>query len=240
MASYRAILTASLVLAAGCADLRQRTENFDVSDQVTGLDVSTIDGNVTIKVGGEDKIVVSAQVRGPPTRIDESIEGGELFISLDCPAACGADFDIEIPARRFDRVAAKTTGGNISLEDFEATAIDAQTDGGNIDLEVVVASQATVTSKAGNIDSREITVDVLRATIESGGSVDANFIARPQEAVVSTPAGNLNVRVPTGSYRVVAQSDAGETSVENITRDDQSARTIDARTGAGNVSIVGE
>jgi len=55
----------------------------------------------------------------------------------------------------------------------------------------------------------------------------------------TTSAGDVDVDVPKGAYRVDASAGAGSVSIEGITRDDTAPRSITASASAGDVHVVG-
>ena len=58
-----------------------------------------------------------------------------------------------------------------------------------------------------------------------------------REPTSSTEAGDVNVVVPYGSYRVDATADAGEVLVAGVIRDDLAPQRIEAGTDVGDVVV---
>jgi DUF4097 and DUF4098 domain-containing protein YvlB len=67
------------------------------------------------------------------------------------------------------------------------------------------------------------------------GNISVDALAR--RISVKTDAGDVHVKVPAGRYAVEANTDAGDTHVRGLVRDDTAPRSISARTDAGNVTV---
>ncbi|HEY1368088.1 MAG TPA: DUF4097 family beta strand repeat-containing protein [Gaiellaceae bacterium] len=99
---------------------------------------------------------------------------------------------------------------------------------------------AAGTSVEVNEDASDVTVqgapgDVTVKT--DAGRIHVDLTRAPNRIHAETDAGTVHVVVPRGVYAVDTRTDAGSETVRGLVRSDGAARTIEARSDAGDVTV---
>ena len=116
-------------------------------------------------------------------------------------------------------------------------AVSVRTDKGDVVFEDVQGS-ARLTAQEGDIRGTCLAGGELDAFADSG-IVTISYLQAPTRVRVRTRVGGVSIRVPAGAYGVRAVADAGRARVTGVTRDPRAPGLIDARAGAGDVTIRG-
>ena len=219
-----------MAIAAGVAILLMRTvARTEVTDLFTApapiadvaIDVDT--GGVSVD-GGADSALTARITRGYAfwgPDVTTTATGGKVTMTADCPllgviSACSADFDVVAPSGV--TVNAKSTAGSVMVTGISGPTTAGSTAGG----------VAVLRSRASTISATS-----------TAGDVRVESITMPTLIVASTSAGNVDVEVPRGAYRIDAGATAGSVNLNGVTRDQTSSHVIRASSTAGGVTITG-
>ena len=172
-------------------------------------------------------------------RTSEELQGDTLVLRGNCALAfgpgigCSIDYDLRVPpgtvVRAHSHAGDVEVAGLGAAAQLESAAGDVRLSGGVGDVEL--------RSSAGDVVASEHAGG--RAEAETAaGDVRLSFSLAPERVLAESSAGDVVVEVPGdgGSYRVEASSSAGDTDVE-VDRDLAAARSIDARSSAGDVRV---
>lgn len=186
---------------------------------VTRLVVDSDAGDVTVGPGPAAQVVATSRYGGAAPQVDQAVESGVLTVTVRCPAGsdpCSTDLAITVPA---------ATTGQVDVGAGEVAVADLT---GDQDLE----------SGAGDVRGTGLGAAVVTART-GAGDVELRHAVAPQRVDAQAGAGNVTVTVPAAEvYRVAADSGVGEVTVE-VADDPGASRTVIARSGAGDVAVLG-
>lgn len=230
MSTFRIVLFAALGLlivsgaafAASEALHRDRSSIATVVSPVRKIVVDSDSGDVSISAGLTADVVIHRKDAWLVDRpaVQEHLHDGVLEIDADCGhlkavLRCRSDLSIDAPPEV--DVAIRTKSGDVSLRGLEGRA-DIETD-------------------SGNISTHRLNPVTVRATTDAG-DVSLDLFGQPTRTEVKSDAGNVQVTVPYGMYRVDAIADGGgNVKVDGVIRDDLAPQAIDAVTDVGNVTV---
>ena len=206
------------------ASSETRIATYRVVGTLSAIQLDVGDADVTIVGGATGAVEVQrtdefAFDRAP--RESRGVEDGVLRIESSCPdtvvGTCRAAYRIAVR-------------DNIDLE--------VQTAAGSVR---VAALNGSARIEAG---SGAITVDGfcgfrLTATSASGDVRGAAPQCSPDRMELRSASGDVHAIVPTGRYRVDANSDRGTVVVRNVTETENAAFTVQAISGGGDVLVEG-
>lgn len=201
---------------------RSDAQRVVVAQPVQRVLIRADSGNVDVRAGLTDNVVIERRDRWLLERPDVETElrsDGTLVIESACDGLglvlrCETDFAIAAPS-------------NVDIE-VDGSAGDVALRG--------LRGRVRVETDAGDITASRLEPDVLDARTEVG-DVTLDIFGAPARTNVSTEAGDVNVVVPYGSYRVDAHADAGETLVAGVIRDDLAPQRIEAGADVGDVVV---
>jgi hypothetical protein len=174
-------------------------------------------GDLRIAAGGRD---VTADARERSFLVGLSREAasddGEARLRWSCRlwTSCRADVRAGTPADA--RVRARTGFGAVHVEG-PAGDLDIATRGGEVEVAGLTAG---------------------RARVEARGDVRLAFVRAPVAVEVDASAGDVEIRVPAGAYRIEAATGGGTVSVRGLRHDPAAARSIVVDTSAGDVLMA--
>lgn len=186
-----------------------------VRDVIVDVDA----GAVTLRGGSGPEVglrMSRSWVWREPTA-DRSVVDGVLTVVGRCPEfgiGCRIEVQLTIPHGTTARIA--TGAGAIVATGLDVPVLDLQSSTGSID--VVDVSTARLLARSGARD------------------VGVSFFRPPSVARVESGAGNVDLNVPYGRYRVDAEGATGVVIVDVI-QDPGAARLLVARSSAGGVTI---
>ena len=96
----------------------------------------------------------------------------------------------------------------------------------------------SIDTGTGDLLVRDADVSELVATSGSG-SVNLAMLSVPDRITVDTGAGDLWVAVPFGTYRIDARTGAGQVSISGLTADEEATSVLDLETGRGDIVVEG-
>jgi hypothetical protein len=199
----------------------ERTTEVASFDPVGTVVVDSDAGRVEVRTGDVAEITVRARVSEGfrATGVSREVVGDTLELRSTCPnlggSWCSVDWEVEVPEGTVVRARADD-GRAEAIGRFES--VELSSENGNVAFDGS-AGAIVATSDNGNVTVRAATApDSVRATSDNG---------------------NVRVFVPdvAEGYRVEADSDQGSTDVA-VRTDPNGARTIDARSDNGNVTVA--
>jgi len=216
-------LVAMLTSCAMVGPIETDTVSYDVSDEVTALEVETDALNVEVVESDRQGIHVTEHLQWRRTKPTTSHEarGGTLVLGFTCPgglmggaASCDVGYTVEIP--RGLSVKAVSDSGDVKLRALSGK-VEAQTDSGAIEA-------AALTGKEINSKS-------------DSGDITLAFDARPDKVETLTDSGASVLRVPEGPYNVTLTTDSGARKL-NTAHDPSAKRTINVSSDSGDIEVA--
>jgi hypothetical protein len=221
----------------GFAQVEERTEQiFNVGDAPT-LDVGNFAGDVTVRSGGSGEIRVIVTKRagsdGQLDRIDVDVrevgDGVQIRTSHPGTSIGGASVRLEVFVPSDARLELDTGAGNVAVDGVRGE-ISARSGAGNVRVQGA-AAPVDLDVGAGEIDYEGepqgdcvFNSNVGNVTLRLPGDVNA-------EVRLTTGIGNVDL----GGFDV--DGEIGRTEVGGVIGTGEDA-TIEAHTGAGNVTLV--
>ncbi|GAA2353695.1 hypothetical protein GCM10010404_01880 [Nonomuraea africana] len=196
----------------------EKTETYEVSDKVAGLDVMSGAGDVVVNEVDRTGIKVTEKRhwRDREPKTSHEVKGDTLELAYSCESgdSCWVDYTIEVPKGL--RVKSDTGSGDLTLRSL--------------------TGEVEAKAGAGTIDGNGL--GAKRVVAESGsGSLELKFAGAPDDVEVTVGSGDATLHLPRGSYDVTAEVGAGDAEVK-VTDDPGSPRKIIIRSGAGNVKVL--
>lgn len=242
------LIAIAFVLVAIGSFLAFRTapDHTDASEEqvLTGvvrrvvIDVDT--GNVSISGSVRSGAVIARSIRQVLRKPETSaiLENGVLMIRSRCgmPAlGCSVDHEIEVPATASLDVT--TNSGEVTVRNFAASARLTSTSG-SISVERLAGESLEIETVAGSIKADALAMEKLVGRSESG-AIDVSFKSIPTTLDVASSAGALDLAVPSASYKLALSSSSAKVTVTGIEDDQDSPRSITARSQSGRVRVTG-
>jgi hypothetical protein len=155
---------------------------------------------------------------GHPPKITRGVSGGVLRITSRCPetilGSCQVSYRVAVPDNVLVNV--RTTSGRVSIAGLNGSARVA-TGSGDVAIGGFCGFTLVVTSASGEISS----------------AADCS----PDRMELRSGSGDVHAVVPSGRYRVDANSDAGDERVRGLTVADDASFTVQALSGSGDVTV---
>ena len=247
------------LLLTGCVRVLVADDTVTFLDPVERVVADLDAGDVEIVGADVDEVRVDRHVEhteGAAPELEATLEDGVLTLRARCAdtffESCFADHRVVLPAAvaveirtgagdvRVSNVAgpleANTGAGDVAVTDV-AGAVTLDTGSGDIALGGATGAVAATTG------SGDITADALAAgvvQVDTGaGDVALRVTASIASIDAESGAGDVELRVPAGPYALDAGAGSGDVEVLGVT-DDPAAAPLCARSGAGDVRVVGE
>jgi putative adhesin len=199
-----------------------RTTSYRVLGDLARIRLDLGAANVEIDGGGGAVEVrrVDEFAFGHPSTERRSVAAGRLTIVSRCPRQvlgdCRASYRVTVP---------------------DNVAVEVVTSSGAVRLTGVRASVQVQTS-SGGVAAGGFCGFSLRA-ISEAGNVSAAADCSTERLELRSRSGNVHAVVPTGRYRVDAESDTGRRRVRGITEDDDAPYQVQALSTTGDVTVDG-
>jgi hypothetical protein len=215
---------AAALLVASVASKHERLDSFAVRGSLDGVALDVGDGNVDIAGGGQRaQLEVQRTDRyafGHDADVERTVVGGELRIRARCPSTlpsgCSVRYRLVVPDNV--PVTVRTDGGTVRFSGYRGSA--------------------RVTTHSGDIDIGSFCGFSLEARAESGDIV-ASAACAPQELSLRSTSGSVRASVPTGRYRVEAESASGTHAVRGLAAVSDAPFSIQALSSSGDVVVEG-
>jgi hypothetical protein len=210
-------------LAFGVSEALHRTQDTrtTLARPVRKLVIRADTGDVDVRAGLTRDVTIDRRASWTVDRpsVSERYADGVLTIVTRCGGLtsllrCRSDLRIDTPPEV--DVAISTEHGDIDLR-----GLSGRTD---------------VSTQDGDIRTHRLESVTVRALSDSG-DVSLDLFGQPARTQVQANAGNVQVTVPYGPYRVDADADAGDVKVEGVIRDDLAPQAIDALADAGSITV---
>ncbi|BEP13732.1 hypothetical protein acdb102_20430 [Acidothermaceae bacterium B102] len=205
--------------------------------QAQTLTVKANVGSVHLEPSPDARVHVT--VRGlyslskPRVAVSSSADGVTINGSCSTFAviACTENIVVQVPATF--AVTASSSGGDVRATGLTG-ALRLSSSAGDVHDDGATGS-LTMTSTAGDVVGTDLgSASVIASS--SAGDVSLRFVAAPTKVEAGSSAGDVTLRVPDVSYAVTVGTSGGDQHV-SIRTDPSAARTIDAHSSAGDVSI---
>jgi Putative adhesin len=222
-----AILVLGAIVGLVASELTTRREelvSYPVGGAVAGLSFDIGDAAIEV-VGGGTAREVDVQRRersafGHAPQTTRSVAGGTFLVRSRCPtellASCRVRYRLVVP---------------------DNLPIEIRTDGGEVRFRGYRGS-ATVTTQSGDIDIADYCGFSLDARAESG-DIETISTCPPQRLSLRAGSGAVHAVVPSGPYRVDAESSSGRNVVRGITATTEAPFSIQALSSSGDVVVEG-
>jgi len=223
------VAVSTLVLAAAAAVMAglwlvmsgSRSNSYAFSGPLLGIEIDVGSGDVQILGGGGPDVHVrtterSAYGQSPQERLD--LESGVLKIGSRCASmvvgTCSVKYELAVP----DNVALtiRTTDGDVRLEGYRGSA--------------------NVATTRGRIAIEGFCGFLLQATARRG-DIDVDTQCAPERLDLRSDSGNVTAVVPSGRYRIDADTNDGRVLVRGVVDADDALWEIRALSGSGDVTI---
>lgn len=219
----------------------------------TTIEVSTSGGSIEVRSGSKAKVDAEFHLTADRAELEIELLGDVLVVrSLCMESMCSIDLDIVVPIDT--EVIATSVDGDISVEEMENGAIlstgsgtirvtdlegelDAETIDGSVDL-WDVDGDVFVTTFDGSVDGTEIGADhiIVNAT---NGKVSLETNIPPQEAVIDTVSGGVDLTVPIDEYDLELESLSGSVSIYGLDDIEGAVNVISIHSTSGSISVTG-
>jgi hypothetical protein len=240
----RLLIALVVVLAVGAAALLggrvlprsdHRTRLFTAS--VSRLVVRVETGKVVVAANRQmgARLRVSERFSLHRPHLTSRLAGGVLRIDAVCrkPAVISCQVDIRLDVAPEVSIDAATGGGDIRVDNV-AGRVTLRSAAGAVDV-TGLTGDAVLRTSAGPVSGHDLAVSTLRAAT-AAGSIALRFAVAPAAVIATTGAGDVDLAVPSDSYRVTTSAPAGRARVD-VPVDRDSSRTISATSGAGSVTV---
>ena len=205
------------------ASSQTRTPTYRVVGTLSAIELDLDDASVEITGGGSGPVVVERTEKfafGRPPTTQRSEEDGVFKIVSRCPetivGTCDVDYRIAVGDNV--QVNVRTSSGRVRVNRLNGSARIA-TESGSISVDGFCGFQLTARSAAGDVR----------------GAADCS----PDRLELRSGSGDVHAVVPTGRYRVDANSDGGSTDVRGIVVSDDATFAVQAISGTGDVLVEG-
>ena len=212
------------LLIASLASSHERKVSFAVRGSLSGVALDLGDGDVEIAGGGQrtqlDVQRTDQCAFGHDADVSRRVVGGELRVYSRCPSTiphgCSVRYRLVVPDNV--PVTIRTSGGKVSFSDYRGSA--------------------RITTRSGDIDIASFCGFSLEARAESG-DIDTMAACAPQQLTLRSTSGSVHATVPTGRYRIEAESASGSHHVTGIASVADAPFSIQALSSSGDVTVEG-
>lgn len=216
---------AAALLIASLASSHERKVSFAVRGSLNGVALDLGDGDVEIAGGGQrtqlDVQRTDQYAFGHDADVSRRVVGGELRIYSRCPSTiprgCSVRYRLVVPDNV--PVTIRTSGGKVSFRDYRGSA--------------------RITTRSGDIDIASFCGFSLEARAESG-SISTMTACAPQQLTLRSTSGSVHAIVPTGRYRIEAESASGSHRVTGVASVADAPFSIQALSSSGDVIVEGQ
>ena len=223
-ASLLLVLGTAAVLAVWWGASREtRIASYPVVGTLDTIDLDLGEASVEISGGASGAVEVQRTDEfafGRPPRESVSVQVGVLRIASRCPdtvlGTCRARYRISV--RDNVQLNVQTTSGQVRVIGLNASA--------------------RITTGSGDIAVSGFCGFQLSA-LSASGSVQGSADCSPDRVQLRSNTGDVRAVVPTGRYRVDANSDLGSARVRNLVVADDAPYSVQAISGSGNVLVDG-
>lgn len=250
-AAAAALAAVAVAALPGCAAVATTVSTYSATENrtITEIVITGGAGDVLFRPGLESTVRVdrSARYRGAEPGRTYRIEGTVLHVDTDCGRSCEMSYTItgaggvavrgengsgDVTLTGVSTVDLTVGAGSVSVTDA-AGDVAVETGAGDITVRGV-AGAFRAEAGAGSVEAR-----ALRGRVQahSGAGHLTLDLERAADVRAEADAGDLDLRVPAGRYRVAANSGAGDEVVQ-IPNDPAGTHTLTLDTGSGDISVT--
>lgn len=253
MAESKQLGVVLLVASAGLAFWqfgdRDSTDDHEISEKITTVQLAAESADITIKVSGDDKTTVQEKRRFWLWKKGDaySVDDGVLKLDGDCGWQCNADFVVTVP--RGTKVTGENGSGDISIAGV--SGIDAQSTSGTVEISDVTgdvkldltSGDVVVKDLTGKLDVKATSGDIEASGLK-GGAVNAETtsgdveleLAEANDVRAKGTSSDIEVTAPSGSWNVSTETRSGD--VDNGLGDEPNGtHTLNATTTSGDIEL---
>lgn len=243
------LLVAGAALAFWQFGDRDSTDDHEISDKISTVQLAAKSADVTIKVSDDDKTTVQEKRRFWLWKKGDaySVDDGVLKLDGDCGWQCSADFVVTVP--RGTKVTGENGSGDISIAGV--SGVDAQSRSGTIEISDVTgdvkldltSGDVVVKDLTGKLDVTATSGDIEASGLK-GGAVNAQTtsgdleleLAEANDVRAKGTSSDIKVTAPAGSWNVSTETRSGD--VENELGDESNgSHTLEATTTSGDIEL---
>jgi hypothetical protein len=243
---------AAATVLAGCGGVGARlTFNDTEKVKVSEIVLTGASGDVAVRTApiAETRITRVIHRSSDPGQTYR-LEGTVLHIDTDCGRNCSVSYDIEAPAGVAVRGELKS--GDVALDGVGATDVTltsgdvtvrnatgkVRVQGTSGDISVLDGrAGADIRTTSGDVRALNIAGGPVTAVVTSG-DVDVK-LTTATSVTAETTSGDVNVIVPTGSYRIAADTGSGDDRIIGVVNDPASKNVITLQTRSGDATVSG-
>ncbi|MEJ2854819.1 MULTISPECIES: DUF4097 family beta strand repeat-containing protein [unclassified Saccharothrix] len=238
---------------AGCVRLVQErfSDQGSVTEKVVAVRVQNGSGRVTVRGSdGATSVEVKRNVEyarnSDKPSMTYRVEGDTLVLD-DCGRNCSVDYEVTVPGKDV-KVVGNNGSGDVTFE--RVASVDIEVGSGDVHVRDV-SGAVKVLNGSGDVDASNIggsfkgevgsgraKVSDMRgevAIVNSSGDVEVGMAA-VQPVRAESGSGDVQVRLPKGTYRVEAETGSGDRTV-GVATDPAAQIAVLVKSGSGDVSV---
>lgn len=211
------ILVALCMILVGCAvrgtpigdysyaeSARYQSGSTSVSGRVKALDVSWVDGRVTIGYHDGDEIILSetaSRELSEKNRLHWLLEGGTLYVKyaesgLRLSTGLNKELTVLLPeGLKLTEAKLSVVSAEVDAEELTADTILFDTVSGDAQLDIAYAKKLTAGSVSGEVTVTADRVDEAKADAVSG-DLKLYFARTPEKITADSVSGDVTIRLP--------------------------------------------
>lgn len=131
-----------------------------------------------------------------------------------------------------------SNGGAVTVSGSRAPSVDVASGSGDVRIQDVTTSTVQVDTNGGAID---VSGTAATAYDLASGSGNVALVTRnaPASVKVDTNGGRVDVTVARGAYGLVVSQNGGRLTLDGITPDSRSKRSLDLTSGSADITVLG-
>jgi len=222
----------------GTGHSRRVTETSVPSQEVKGIDVQIVNGDITVRLTEDGDIVLGGDVERLETRIDDS---GVLSVRQGNTASntffflrglAAADVELTLPKRYWDFVHLSTVNGDVEAAGLEAGQLSLKTSSGDVRFTDAVCNELAFKSASGDLDGSGSIGSVQAETASGDVKLEGVFGA----VRAATASGDLDI---CGSVRELrCTSASGDAEISTTVVPDQ--LEVSSKSGDCEITMPGD
>lgn len=228
---------------------RDATDDHEISEKITTVQLAAESADVTIQVSGDDKTTVQEKRRFWLWKKGDaySVDDGVLKLDGDCGWQCSADFVVTVP--RGTKVTGENGSGDISIAGV--SGVDASSRSGTIEISDVTgdvkvdltSGDVVVKDLTGKLDVTATSGDIEASGLK-GGAVNVETtsgdleleLAEANDVRAKGTSSDIEVTAPAGSWNVSTETRSGDVG-NGLGDDPNGTHTINATTTSGDIEL---
>ncbi len=228
---------------------RDSTDDHEISEKITTVQLAAESADITIKVSGDDKTTVQEKRtfwlwnKGDAYSVDD----GVLKLDGDCGWQCTADYVVTVP--RGIKVIGENGSGDVSIAGV--SGVDASSRSGTIEISDVTgdvkvdltSGDVVVKDLTGKLDVRATSGDIEASGLK-GGAVNVETtsgdleleLAEANDVRAKGTSSDIEVTAPAGGWNVSTETRSGDVG-NGLGDDPNGSHTLDATTTSGDIEL---